>query len=266
MASLGMMISGVTHEINNPNNFISFNLPILRDYLEALLPLLDEKAAIDPELELCNMPVTEFRQDLLKLIDNLSHGSQRINAIVSRLKDFARIRDSQKLKPVSIRQVAERAVTMAHYEIRRHLKTCVLEIPDGLPRLRSDDQAIEQILVNLLLNACQAADKPDAWVRLTAAMDEETDWLMRISLSDNGCGMDADTQRHIFDPLSTTNGGRSGTGLGLSIVHNLVESLEGRIEVESLPGEGSSFHIFLPDTQPKSEDVSPSPVQNEGDR
>lgn len=247
MASLGLMISGVAHEINNPNNFISFNLPILRDYLEALMPMLDEKAASEADLEFCNMPVAEFRQDLFKLIDNMSHGSQRIDAIVSRLKDFARIRDTQKLKPVAIHRVAERAVTMVHSEIRRHIKSCTVEIPEGLPKLITDGQAIEQILVNLLLNACQATNKPKSWVRLSAAMDETTQWLLRVSVADNGSGMDAETQRHIFDPLFTTNGSGSGTGLGLYIVHNLVENLEGRIEVKSSPGEGSTFHLFFPD-------------------
>lgn len=259
MASLGLMISGVVHEINNPNNFISFNLPILRDYLEALMPLLDERAATEPDLEFCNMPVAEFREDLLKLIDNMSHGSQRINAIVSRLKDFSRLRGSQEIKPVAIRRVAEQAVTMTRSEINRHIKSCTIEIPDSLPMLISDGQAIEQILVNLLLNACQATDKPDSWVRLSAAMDETTEWLLRISVADNGCGMDAETQRQIFAPLFTTNDGTAGTGLGLYIVHNLVETLEGRIEVSSAPGEGSTFHLYLADLQPKPS-TDPGPI------
>jgi signal transduction histidine kinase len=88
MASLGVLVSSVAHEINNPNNFISFNIPILRNYLEELVPMADHYAAIHPDFELFNMAYPEFRKDIFKLLDNIEHGSERISSFVGNLKEF----------------------------------------------------------------------------------------------------------------------------------------------------------------------------------
>ena len=93
LAALGLLVSGIAHEINNPNTFISFNIPILRDYLQELMPIIDGFAEQHPNLELCSMKYQEFREDLFKLVANMEHGSSRINAIVSDLKRFVRKRD-----------------------------------------------------------------------------------------------------------------------------------------------------------------------------
>ena len=95
LASLGLLISGIVHEINNPNNFISFNMPILRDYLREILPVLDEHAARTPHFEVQGMPYAEFRTDVMKLLENIEHGSVRINTTVAKLKEFSRKKDEK---------------------------------------------------------------------------------------------------------------------------------------------------------------------------
>ena len=124
-------------------------------------------------------------------------------------------------------------------------------MPERLPRVYTDPYSLEQVLINLPVNAAQAADKKDSWVRLEVKVNgigRLHDLV--IEVSDNGCGMDEKTQRRVFDPFFTTKAaGAEGTGLGLYISQNLIKDLGGRIEVTSEPGLGSKFKVILPGKQ-----------------
>ena len=248
LVSLGLLISGVAHEINNPNSFISFNLPILREYLQELIPIADDHASGRRDFEIANMAYADFRRDLFKLIDNMAHGSARIDSIISQLKDFSRIKDTNNFRRVDIKALLEKVVELASSTINRMVKRLEIEVPDNLPMLNSDGEAIEHIVMNLLINACQACDKDDSWVSVKARTMTDEAYPMAVEIADNGCGMDEGTLQHIFEPLYTTKGPDSGTGLGLYVSHNLIESLGGRIDVKSVRGEGSTFTVFLPDS------------------
>ncbi|GAB6906398.1 putative Histidine kinase [Desulfosarcina cetonica] len=252
LASLGLLISGVAHEINNPNTFISFNLPILRDYLNEMIPIIDDYAHGKTDFEIANMPYADFRQDLFKLIENITHGSRRIDTIVSQLKEFSRLREKHQMGEVDVKGVVERVVTLANAQIKRMVKRFELEVAPDLPPLFTDSQAIEQVVLNLLINAGQAADKPDSWVRLKAYGLSSEPFSVCLEVADNGCGMDDQTLNHIFDPLFTTKSPDIGTGLGLYICHNLVDALGGLIEVSSTVGEGSVFQVLLPDLRARA--------------
>ena len=251
MASLGLLISGVAHEINNPNTFISFNLPILKEYLEQVLPILDDYARRQSDFEISSMTYEEFRRDLFKIMENIVHGSHRIDTIVNKLKEFSRIQDTRTISRVHLKTVLDRVVALADSQIKRMVQRFELEVPAELPEVHTDSQAIEQIILNLLINACQAADKNNSWVSLEASLNPDPPYALCIDVSDNGSGMPEDTLKHIFDPLFTTKGPNEGTGLGLYICHNLAEGLGGKIEVESIPGQGSTFHLMLPDLKKK---------------
>jgi len=247
LASLGLLVSGIAHEINNPNNFVSFNIPILRDYLKRLIPFVEEHAKVNQDLELFGMSYPEFRKDIFKLLDNVEHGSSRINFIVSDLREFSRKKDKKEHVWLDIRQVIEKAVAICRGKIEKMVKSFELNIPESLPPILADLETLEQILVNILINAAQAADKEDSRVRLSVKLGNSWRDHLIIEVSDNGCGMDEETKAKIYDPFFTTKGPEEGTGLGLYVCRNLIEGLGGRIEVESEPGQGSSFHIILPD-------------------
>ena len=149
---------------------------------------------------------------------------------------------------VDLKQVVEKGVSICLGRIRKTVRTFEANIPEGLPALLIDPLAIEQVVVNLLINAVQAADKDDSWVRLTITRQIEPEDQVIVEVSDNGCGMDTETKRKIFDPFFTTKAVGVGTGLGLSISHRLVEELGGRIEVRSEVGKGSSFRVRLKTT------------------
>ena len=251
MASLGLLISGVAHEINNPNNFISFNLPILKEYLDQILPILDDYAQRHPDFEISNMTYAEFRQDLFKIVENIIHGSLRIDTIVSKLKEFSRIQDSRNIRQINVNAVLERVAALADSQIKRMVKRFEFDVPPDLPEVCTDGQAIEQMVLNLLINACQATDKSNGWVSLEAHVNPPSPFALCIEVTDNGCGMDEPTIEKIFDPLFTTKDPGEGTGLGLYICQNLAEGLGGRIDVQSISGQGSTFRLLLPDLNEK---------------
>ena len=246
MASLGVLVSSIAHEINNPNNFVSFNIPILRDYIEEMIPIIDEYAVGHPEFELCNLTYPEFRQDIFKLIVNIENGSGRISTFVSNLRKFSQTKYQKPLIWVELNDVIESVHSICHSKIKSSVKSFVKNIPENLPKIYTEPYALEQILLNLLINAAQASDKKDSWIKLNITVDNGEQEHLGIEVSDNGCGIDKETQLKIFDPFFTTKSQTEGTGLGLYVCHTLVERLKGRIEVESEPGQGSVFKLMLP--------------------
>jgi signal transduction histidine kinase/CheY-like chemotaxis protein len=245
LASLGMLVAGIAHEINNPNNFIFFNTPILRSYLKFLLPIVDEYVSAHPEMQAFGRPYPAFREDCFKLLDNIEHGSTRINQMVKNLREFVRERGKGEMRLIDLKQVVEKGISICLGRIKKYVTTFESNIPEGLPALVTDPLAIEQVVVNLLINAAQAADKKDSWIRLTITSQNESEGEVIIEVCDNGCGMDTETQKKIFDPFFTTKAVGVGTGLGMSISHRLVTELGGCIEVRSELGKGSSFSVRL---------------------
>jgi PAS domain S-box-containing protein len=245
LASLGLLIAGIAHEINNPNNFIYFNVPILRSYIQFLLPIADEYVSAHPEITAFGRPYPSFREDCFKLLNNIEHGSTRINQIIGNLREFVRERGQGESRRIDLRQVVEKGVSICLGRIKKIVKTFDVILPEELPDLVTDPLAIEQVVVNLLVNAAQAADKEDSWVKLTVIGPLELKSDVIIEVADNGCGMDAETQKRIFDPFFTTKAVGVGTGLGLSISHRLVTEMGGHIEVQSEKGKGSTFRVVL---------------------
>jgi signal transduction histidine kinase len=250
MASLGVLVTSIAHEINNPINFITFNVPILRDYIQAMITITDGYAAAHSEFELCNMDYPEFRSDIYKLLDNIDHGSGRISTFVSNLKEFSQDSEKKPHRWVDLNQVVERTISICHNKIKKTVKSFVKNISEHLSQVYTDPYALEQVLINLLVNATQASNKKDSWVKLNVSGRKGH---VIIEISDNGCGMDEETRLKIFDPFFTTKSPAEGTGLGLYVCHNLIRDLRGLIEVESEPGVGSTFKVMLPDAERKHE-------------
>lgn len=246
LASLGLLVSGIAHEINNPNNFISFNLPILREYLDQIIPVMDEHAAGRDDLEILGMSYQEFREDLFELLDNMQHGSERINSTVSGLREFSRGDDLSQWRMVDPGGVVDKAVALCQGKIKGLVRTFEVRVAEGLPMIFSSPHILEQILINLLINAAQAGDKPDSRVLLWVDRAGSGRRELAFTVQDNGSGMSRETLNKIFDPFYTTKKPGEGTGLGLYICHNLVQSLGGRIEVDSAEGQGSTFRLVVP--------------------
>jgi signal transduction histidine kinase len=246
MASLGILVSSIAHEINNPNSFVAFNVPILKDYIEVMMPIIADHAGNNPDIEFCNMNFEEFRQDIAKILDNIDHGSERISLFVSNLKEYSKVNFERPNTWIELGSVIEKAYSICRNKINKEVKTFAIDKPDNLPEIYTDPFALEQILINLLLNAAQSADKPDSWIKISVKVTNPNKNHVAIEVRDNGVGMDKATMNLVFDPFFTTKSKASGTGLGLYICHNLSRGLGGTIEVESEPGKGSTFRLVLP--------------------
>lgn len=243
---LDLLISTVVHEIKNLNNCVTFNTPILREYLERLIPILDDYAGNHQNFDLFGMTYPEFRKDIFNLVNNLETASSRINDIMSDMSELVRNGYKGKQGWVDLNHVVEKGIAVCRSQISKRVKSFDVNIADDLPPLYTDAGALEQILVNFLINAAQAADKENSWVKLSVKQGKGIwrDHLI-IEVSDNGCGMDIAARKKIFDPFFTTKASGKGTGLGLFVSNSLAEALDARIDVESVPGKGSTFRIIL---------------------
>ena len=249
LSSLGFLVSGVAHEINNPNNFITFNIPILKEYLNEIIPIIDDYAKKHENLEVCCMPYPEFRNDIFKLVKNIENGARRIQTAVSNLRGITRVKDKLQMDMIDIQEVIGKGVSICRGKINRLVKSFEVDIPKDLPRIFADSETIELVIINLLINAAQAADKDNSWIRLQVSLGDSRQNHLIIKVRDNGCGMDEKTQSHIFEPFFTTKSPNEGTGLGLTLCLNSIEELGGHIEVDSIQGKGSTFRVILPDKE-----------------
>ena len=243
---LGLLISTIAHEIKNLNNCTTFNAPILKEYLKRLTPILNDYARNHQNLDLFGMTYPEFHKDIFNLVNNIDTASTRINEIISDLMEFVKNGYKGELCWVDLNQVVEKGIAVCRHQISKRVKSFDVNISENLPEVYTDPKALEQILVNLLINAVDASDKKNSLVKLSVKQGKSTwrDYLI-VEVSDNGCGMDIALCEKIFDPFFTTKAPGGGTGLGLFVSKSLVEVLDARIEVESAPGKGSSFKIIL---------------------
>jgi signal transduction histidine kinase len=256
MSSLGVLVAATAHELQNPNGVFTLNLPILKDYLGELLPILDRQCKDQEDSIRYRMSYREIREDIIRIIDNLEQSSREISTFISNLKGFSRPSEEMKLASVDLKSIVDQVVSICRTQIAKTIKSFTVDIPEDYPHVLTDTQALKQVLLNLLINAAQAADKENSSLKLRAISGDNWREHTIIEISDNGCGMDEATRQKIFDPFFTTKSATKGTGLGLYICYNLVESMGGHIEVESEPGKGSTFRIMVPNT------VAQQTVQN----
>lgn len=252
MNSLGSLVAGVAHEINNPISFVTGNIHNVREAFgdlsaayERLETLLSERAGEEAK-ELLEEVRDEFDVDFLledfdDLCDGMANGTSRVEKIVKDLRTFSR-HDQAALKPVDLLEGIESALTIAGSAIKEKDIRVVFEL-GHLPQLECYASELDQVFLNLILNAVQAMERGGV---LTISGRDEDDGV-RLTFADTGCGIPAEIQDRIFDPFFTTKPVGSGTGLGLSLAYKTVTEMHGgTIAVDSRPGSGSTFTITLP--------------------
>ena len=246
LAALGLLLSSVTHETFNLNNCIAFNIPILREYLKEVVPIIEKHAKDHKEFELLGKSYPEFRKEIFEIVDSIDHASSRITATVSGLRKFVSRSSEESWCRVNLKQVIKDAVTICRSQLMEEVSSFEVDIAEDLPSIFIDPVSLEQVLVNLLINAVQATDKKNSWIKINARHVRSLQSHLIVEISDNGCGMVKEIREKIFEPFFTTKKSKSSAGLGLFVSKILVEGLGGSIKVHSRPGKGSTFSIILP--------------------
>ena len=251
MASLGVLVAGVAHEINNPIGFVKSNIDTLQHYWSDVNQLLNDLNSLPVTPEISQQIATLYEKydttfivdDINPLIDSTNDGIMRVTEIIKSLKTFAR-NDSPDKVLSDINEGLSATLVMAQNELKYH---CDINVELGtVPATLMFPSKINQVLMNLLLNAGQAIeDKGTISVSTGVSGDN-----IVVKIADDGMGIPEEKLAQIFMPFYTSKPVGKGTGLGLAISHRIIEQHDGKIEVESTVGKGSCFTIYLPILSP----------------
>lgn len=271
MSSLGQMIAGVAHEINNPVNFIHANLSHVSTYSKNLLSLIDlyQQEYPNPKAEIADLiedSDLEFvGEDLPKILSSMKVGTNRIREIVLSLRNFSRL-DESDLKPVNIHEGLDSTLLILQSAVKAKPNCEEIEIIKNygdLPPVECYAGQLNQVFMNVLSNSIYALHNPEnhdyqkhqahsqGQIIISTFISKNN--LVKISIKDNGPGIDDAVKTKIFDPFFTTKPVGTGTGLGLSISYQIVvEKHGGRLECISTVGEGTEFAIEIPIAKSRS--------------
>jgi PAS domain S-box-containing protein len=260
MASIGQLAAGVAHEINNPTGFVSSNLKTLSDYQNDMFGLIREYRKLTADLKETTataeypgsipeqmerivaleseVDIDYILDDIPNLIKESQEGTERIKKIVIGLKDFAHPGE-QKLQYADINRNLDSTLNVVWNELK--YKTKVIKDYGDLPEVQCYPQQINQVFMNLLVNAAQAIEKKGEIKIATRALDGQVE----IKIGDTGSGISKEDLSKIFDPFFTTKDVGKGTGLGLNVAYNIIKKHKGSIDVESELGRGATFIIRL---------------------
>ena len=245
MTALGTLVSCVAHEINNPNQLILMNSGLLDDAWCDALERLDAHFTETGEFTLGGLPYSEMRQALPVLVRDIHDGAKRIERIVADLKDFARPPSGETPVAFSLNDAVQRALRLLAHFIGRKTKHLSVDLAEPLPVLQGNPQQVEQIVVNLLVNALEALPNQDHSVSIkTFAVT--TEHLIALEIRDDGVGIAPEHLQSLCDPFFTTKQASGGTGLGLAITASLVQAHGGRLEFSSELGKGTCARVLFP--------------------
>lgn len=245
MVSLGQLVAGVAHELNNPIGFIYSNMSHLKDYSDKLIDLIETANKNPGELEakIKEYDLEYIKKDLPKLVQSCQDGARRTRDIVLGLRNFSRL-DEAKLKEVDVHELIENTLNLLTGEIKNRVQ--IHRDYAKLPRIQCYESQLSQVFMNILSNGVQAIESQgNIWIatKLISAGGIEK---VRISFQDSGKGMSPQVMEKIFDPFFSTKEVGQGTGLGLSISYGVIENHNGEIEVKSQEGIGTEFIVTIP--------------------
>ena len=245
MAALGVLVSGVAHEINNPTGLILLEVPTLKRFHTDAVKVLERYYQENGDFSCGGLPYSRMREEIPRSLEKLQDAGKRIKRIVDDLKDFARQGDSACNEIVDLNDVAQAAVRLVEPTIRKATVHFSAGYGTSLPTFRGNVQRIEQVLVNLILNACQALPDTGRAIELSTWHDPERG-LVLFRLRDEGSGISPENLVRLTDPFFTTKRDMGGTGLGLSVSAGIVKEHGGTLEFDSPPGGGSTVTLALP--------------------
>ena len=267
MSSMGQMVAGIAHEINNPLNFIDGNISYVHEYVKDLLDLITVYQQEYPNpSSLVKEKAQKIDQDFLvedlsRILDSMNIGTSRIQNIVLSLRNFSRL-DEAEMKLVNIHEGIDSTLMILQHKLEVNNERPEIEVIKkygDLPEVTCHACQLNQVFMNILSNAIDVLDEQNrSWTMGNAEKHPQLPTInisteladkntVRIRIADNGNGMNAEVRQKIFDPFFTTKPVGRGTGLGLSISYQIiVDKHKGNLMCDSTPGEGTEFIIEIP--------------------
>lgn len=245
METLGTLVAGVAHEINNPINLIMYNIPLLQKIWADFMPVLKERQQMEPNQKFGGFEYDFLADNLVQLIADMEMAAHRVAKTVSDLKNFSRQSNVAEKTPLQVNSAVRNAMRLAQTTLRTSAVEVNLQLGEDLPDIGGNLQSIEQIILNIIVNAVQAIDHAQGKIEVITGFRNQ-DGRVYIRITDNGRGISTAISNKIFLPFVTDKQSEGGTGLGLSVSYSLVKAHEGEILFDTTPGEGTSFTVYLP--------------------
>ncbi|MGB3405584.1 MAG: MHYT domain-containing protein [Microcoleaceae cyanobacterium] len=260
MSSLGQLVAGIAHEINNPVNFIHGNLTHVQEYTQDLLDLIQLYQTHYPEpcseiqTEIEEVDLEFLQEDLVKVFTSMKVGTDRIRQIVLSLRNFSRM-DEADLKQVDIHEGIDSTLLILQHRLKSQSDSSAIEVIKNygnLPQVECYAGQLNQVFMNILTNAIDALtveNSPTKLPQITISTSADKEWI-EIAIANNGPEIPTAIQNRIFDPFFTTKPIGQGTGMGLSICYKIiVDKHQGQLHCKSIPNQGTEFMIQIPQTR-----------------
>ena len=245
MASLGRLISGAAHELNNPVSSIKINAEIFDRLWKDIVPVLDKYYEEKKEFYMAGLPYLEAKTRLDDLIIGLMENSQRIGKIINDLRDFSQPGDLLPREPLNINKVIQSSVNLTDNMIKDATNRFHIKLAKNLPLIKGNFQKLEQVFINLIRNACQALPDTDKPILIRSNYNKENKHAV-IIVSDRGGGVEEKNLKYITDPFFTTKRNKGGIGLGLSRSIQIIQEHKGTMRFKSQVGKGTTVIVQLP--------------------
>jgi two-component system NtrC family sensor kinase len=245
MASLGVLVTGVAHEINNPTGTLLLNLPLLKDAWRDSNIILEKHYREFGDFSMAGLKYSRLKDELPIILEEMTGGATRIKHIVEDLKDFARHDDLDNDVPLNINDVVATAIRLVGTKIRKSTHNFSVSYENSPPDICVNAQRIEQIIINLILNACQALTDVNQRVSVITSYSKQ-DKKIKIAIIDEGSGIDERNVKRLTDPFFTTKRAHGGTGLGLSISSAIASAYGGKLIFNAQKDIGAEVTLELP--------------------
>jgi CheY-like chemotaxis protein len=245
MEALGTLVAGMAHEINNPISLIMFNLPVLRRVWMDVLPVIQQAAEDTGPRKFGGFSLDYLQTQFMQLVDDMDMAASRVSKIVRDLKNFSRQAHVSEKEPVQLNDAVRNAVRLARATIEKSGVALSLQLQEELPSILGNLPSIEQIILNILINAAQAIEGENGKIALLTGQKDDGSEVF-VAVRDNGCGVSPAIADKMFDPFVTDKQKRGGSGLGLAVSYSIAQAHGGTISYTPAEGGGTTFTVWLP--------------------
>ena len=268
MASLGILVSGIAHEVNNPNNFILLNIHLFSKIWKDIKPILDGYYNDNGDFVLAGMLYSKVIEKIDQSLEGIKIGSERIKTITKNLTEYAAADSGDLNEFVDVNKVIETAILITNNLIKKSTNNFQVEYGKDIPLIKGNEQQLEQVLINIISNACQSLKDNNSEIKVRSYFHRESNQV-RINIADKGIGINKEDLKYIMDPFFTTKRNVGGTGLGLSVSYAIIKNHGGSLSLSSEPNFGTNVNVSLPVTKngnliDTSENISENKTENTG--